>query len=164
MVRSYSRSSPTSLPGEVSSFVGRRHELAEIRHLLAGYRLLTLLGVGGVGKTRLAIRAGRDMLRAFRNGVHLVDLSGLADPSLLAETIASSLGLRDDSTEPPVERLVDLLSDAQMLIILDNCEHLLDDSAVIVDTLLAACADLRILVTSRSALRIDGECTMPVPR
>lgn len=152
-----------NLPVEVSSFVGRRHELAEIRHLLASYRLVTLLGVGGVGKTRLAVRAGRDLQRAFRNGVHLVDLAALPDASLLIPTVASALGMRDDSPRPPMDRLVDHLADQQMLIILDNCEHLLDACAVLVDTLLATCPELRVLATSRSALRIEAECTMPVP-
>lgn len=152
-----------NLPVEVSSFVGRRHELAEIRHLLASYRLVTLLGVGGVGKTRLAVRAGKDLQRAFRNGVHLVDLAALVDPGLLVQTVACALGMRDDSTRPPMDRLVEHLADQQMLIILDNCEHLLDASAVLVDTLLANCPELRVLATSRSALRIEAECTMPVP-
>lgn len=103
------------------------------------------------------------MQRAFRNGVHLVDLAGLTDASLLPQTIATSLGLRDDSPRPPIERLVESFADGQLLIILDNCEHMLDESAQIVDTLLTSCPELRVLVTSRSALRIDGECTMPVP-
>lgn len=151
------------LPVEVSSFVGRRHELAEIRHLLASYRLVTLLGVGGVGKTRLAVRAGRDLQRAFRNGLHLVDLATLSDAGLLAQTIGAALGLRDDSPRSPVDGLIEQLADQQMLLILDNCEHVLDDCAVFVDALLAACPEVRVLATSRSALRIEAECTMPVP-
>ncbi|MQA60832.1 MAG: LuxR family transcriptional regulator [Actinophytocola sp.] len=151
------------MPVEVSSFVGRRHELAKIRNLLAGHRLVTLLGVGGVGKTRLAIHAGRDLHRAFRDGVFLADLAGLTDATLLAQTVASSLGLRDDSPLPPEERLVELLAERQLLIVLDNCEHLVDDCARLLDTLLSACPEVRVLATSRTALQIDAECTLPVP-
>jgi len=163
MVRVDAAPRAQTLPAEVSSFVGRRTQLAKIRQLLADHRLVTILGVGGVGKTRLAVRAVRDVHRGFRDGVHLVDLAELTDASLLAQTVATALGLRDDSPQPPVERLEEQLADRQLLIVLDNCEHLVDDCAVLVDRLLSACPQLRVLATSRTALQIDAECTMPLP-
>lgn len=150
------------LPVEASSFVGRRHELTHVRDLLSSHRLVTILGVGGVGKTRLASRVARDVQRAFRNGVYLVDLAGLTDRTLLAQTVASAVGLRDDSTLPALDRLVDQLADQQLLILLDNCEHIIEESALMVDVLLASCSELRVLATSRTALQIAAECTMPL--
>ncbi|MPY83879.1 MAG: AAA family ATPase [Actinophytocola sp.] len=155
------RSSP--LPVEAASFVGRRHELAKIRTLLANNRLVTLLGVGGVGKTRLALRAAHDLHRAFHDGVCVVDLAGLSDSTLLAQTTAAALGLRDDSTLPPTDRLIEQLVERQLLLVLDNCEHLVEDCAALVDAILSHCADVRVLATSRSALQIEAECTLPLP-
>ncbi|MPY79464.1 MAG: LuxR family transcriptional regulator [Actinophytocola sp.] len=152
-----------SLPVEAASFVGRRHELAKIRTLLGNNRLVTLLGVGGVGKTRLALRAAHDLHRAFHDGVYVVDLAGLSDASLLAPTTAAALGLRDDSPLPPTERLIEQLAERQLLIVLDNCEHMIDDCAMLVDAILSTCADVRVLATSRIALQIEAECTLPLP-
>lgn len=151
------------LPVEAASFVGRRHELAKIRTLLANNRLVTLLGVGGVGKTRLALRAAHDLHRAFHDAVCVVDLAGLSDPTLLAQTTAAALGLRDDSPLPPTDRLIEQLAERQLLIVLDNCEHLVEDCAALVDAILSHCADVRVLATSRSALQIEAECTLPLP-
>jgi len=151
-----------NLPVEVSTFVGRRRELAEVRKLLSSYRLVTLTGVGGVRKTRLALRAASDLQQGFRDGVWLVDLAGLTDPALVANGIATALGLSDLSRKP-VARLTDHLADRQLLLVLDNCEHLLDACAVLVDALLRSCPELRVLATSRQMLGIHGECTMRVP-
>src|SRR5947207_1059601 len=120
------RRSEGNLPADVTSFVGRRREVAEVKQLLTASRLVTLTGVGGVGKTRLAVRVARDVRRAFSDGAWLVDLSGLQDPSLLAQTVASSLGLRDEFGRSPAAALTEYLTDRQLLLVLDNCEHLLD--------------------------------------
>ncbi|GAA5115392.1 ATP-binding protein [Haloechinothrix salitolerans] len=153
----------SSLPVEAASFVGRRHELAKIRTLLGNNRLVTLLGVGGVGKTRLALRAAHDLRRAFHDGVYVVNLAGLSDAGLLPQTTAAALGMRDDSPLQPTERLIEQLAERQVLIVLDNCEHLIDDCAMLVDAILCGCPDVRVLATSRTALQIEAECTLPLP-
>ena len=151
------------VPAEVTSFVGRRRELAEIKRLLATTRLLTLTGSGGVGKTRLALRTAVDVQRAFPDGVWLVELAPLQDPALVALAVFNSLQLRDQSARWPMATIADYLADKNLLLILDNCEHLLSASAVLADNLLRACPDLRILVTSRQPLGISGEVTLTVP-
>ncbi|GII53761.1 LuxR family transcriptional regulator [Planotetraspora thailandica] len=150
-----------NLPADVTSFVGRRQELAEIRRLLSVSRLVTLTGVGGVGKTRLALRAASDQHRAF-DAVWLVDLSVLDDPSLVAPAIAETVGLRDQTTESPMRALSAFLAARRTLLVLDNCEHVLDATAELADCLLRAAPELRILATSRRSLGITGERTMPV--
>jgi predicted ATPase/DNA-binding CsgD family transcriptional regulator len=156
------RGSPGNLPAEVTSFVGRRHELTGIRRMLATSRLVTLTGAGGVGKTRLAQRVGLDMRRAFPDGVWLVELAELRDPDLVAVTVAEALGVREESVSPGAPGLATFLGDQQALLILDNCEHLVAACADLAETLLRACPGLRILVTSRQALRIAGEATLTV--
>lgn len=131
--------------------------------MLGNNRLVTLLGVGGVGKTRLAVRAAHDLHRAFHDGVYLVDLAGLSDARLLAQTTVAALGLRDDSPLQPTDRLIEQLADRQLLIVLDNCEHLIDDCAELVEAILSSCPDVRVLATSRTALQIEAECTLPLP-
>src|SRR5690349_18602218 len=111
------------LPAEVTSFVGRRRELADTRRLLAGSRLLTLLGVGGVGKTRLALRMAAEVRRTFTDGVCLVELAALRDPALLGLTLAEALELSQVSADPTAD-LAEYLEDKQLLLVLDNCEHL----------------------------------------
>jgi len=150
-----------NLPAELTSFVGRRREVAEVRRLLSMSRLVTLTGVGGVGKTRLALRAASEFRRAF-DGIWLVDLAGLTDPSLVAQTVAATVGLRDQSARAPLSVLSDFLAPKRALLVLDNCEHLLDACAVLADALLRAAPELRILATSRQSLRIDGEFTLAV--
>ncbi|MFB4278190.1 LuxR C-terminal-related transcriptional regulator [Nonomuraea sp. MTCD27] len=151
------------LPSEVTSFVGRRHEVAEVRRLLGASRAVTLTGTGGVGKTRLAVRAGQEVRRAFRDGVWLVELAALSDPGLLARVVAEALEIRTRSAAPPMAVLTEHLRGRQALVILDNCEHLLDACAVLADTLLRAAPEVRILATSRQALGIAGEQSVPVP-
>ncbi|MFE3000920.1 ATP-binding protein [Nocardia sp. NPDC059246] len=156
------------LPVDIDRFVGRRNELTEIKRLLSGTRLLTLTGVGGVGKTRLALRVARDLRRTFRDEVRLVELAGLRDPELLADTIAAGLGLRDQSVRWCGSALVDHIQDQAMLLVLDNCEHLTDACAALVDELLRNCAELRVLATSREPLELNGESVftvsaLPVP-
>ncbi|MEU7904411.1 LuxR C-terminal-related transcriptional regulator [Actinoplanes sp. NPDC049118] len=151
-----------NLPAEVTSFVGRRHEMTGVRRMLSTSRLVTLTGAGGVGKTRLGIRVGREMRRAFNDGVWLVELAELRDPDLVAVTVAEALGIREESVSPDAPGLATFLAGRQALLILDNCEHLVGACADLAETLLRACPDLRILVTSRQALRISGEATLTV--
>ncbi|MCO5971058.1 ATP-binding protein [Actinoallomurus soli] len=151
------------VPAEVTSFVGRRHEVAEVKRLLSVSRLVTLSGVGGVGKTRLATRVGTLVHRAFPDGVWLVELAALNDPGLLVPAVCEALRIPDRSVRPPLQVLVDHLEDAQALLILDNCEHLVGECAVLAEALLRACPRLRILATSRQALGVAGEQTLSVP-
>ncbi|TDD01963.1 ATP-binding protein, partial [Nonomuraea diastatica] len=151
------------LPAEVTSFIGRRHEVAEVRKLLAASRAVTLTGVGGVGKTRLALRVGQDVRRSFRDGVWLVELASLHQPGLLAESVVEALEIRGHTAASPIDVLTDHLHDKQALLILDNCEHLVHECAVLAETLLRAAGDLRILATSRQALGIASEQAVPVP-
>ena len=152
-----------NLPAELTSFVGRRGELAEVRRLLAGFRLVTLTGVGGVGKTRLAQRAATGLRRAFRDGVWLVRLDQVQDEALVAQAVAMALGLQDRAGYAPAAALAEYLAGRQLLLVLDNCEHLVDAAAKLADLLLRAAGGLRVLATSREALNIDGEMVLPVP-
>ncbi len=151
-----------NLPAELTSFVGRRGELAQVKQLLAGSRLVTLTGVGGVGKTRLALRAAAGLRRAFRDGVWLVQLDQLRDQALVAQAVAAALGLQDRAGYTPAATLADYLAGRQLLLVLDNCEHLVDAAAKLADLLLRAAAGLRVLATSRESLNIDGETVLPV--
>jgi len=151
------------LPAELTSFVGRRRELGEVKQLLSSTRLLTLTGPGGVGKTRLALRAAADLARAFKDGAAVVELAALEDPALLATVVARSMGLREQSARWLPATLAEYLADKHLLLVLDNCEHLLHPCAVLAETLLRGATDLRILTTSREALNIDGETTLAVP-
>ena len=156
------RGSLGNLPAEVTSFVGRRHEMTDVRRLLAASRLVTLAGAGGVGKTRLAQRVGLEMRRAFTDGVWLIELAELRDPDLVAVTVAEALGVREESVSPGAPGLAAFLAEQQVLLILDNCEHLVSACADLTETLLRSCPNLRILITSRQALRIVGEATLTV--
>ncbi len=159
------RSTPSgrgALPAELTTFVGRRRELAETRKLLAGSRMLTLTGVGGVGKTRLALRMAAEVRRTFPDGVWFVELAALHDPQLLASTVANTLELRQGSGDPAGD-LAGYLEEKRLLLVLDNCEHLTDACAVLTSKLLAAAPDLRILATSRHVLGVEGEQILVVP-
>ncbi|MGY4784356.1 ATP-binding protein [Rhodococcus opacus] len=148
---------------ELTSFVGRRRELTEAKRLLSLARLVTLTGVGGVGKTRLAVRVAANARRAFDDGVWLIELGELNDPDLLADTVVAALGLREQSSNPSLELLAEHLADRRVLLLLDNCEHLVEAAAVLAETLLRQCPGLRILATSREPLGIGGEAVMRVP-
>jgi predicted ATPase/DNA-binding CsgD family transcriptional regulator len=151
-----------ALPVELTSFVGRRQELGDIRRLLAGSRMLTLTGMGGVGKTRLALRTAAGVRRAFPDGVWFVELAALSDPQLLPHTVASALGL-DHVSEAPLADLADHLQDKQLLLVLDNCEHLTEACAVVASKLLAAAPGLHVLATSRHVLGVEGEQVLAIP-
>jgi predicted ATPase/DNA-binding NarL/FixJ family response regulator len=152
-----------NLPAELTSFVGRRRELAEVKRLLAGSRLVTLTGIGGVGKTRLALRAAAGLRRAFRDGVWLVPLDQVRDEALVAQAVAAALGLQDRAGYAPAATLADYLTGRQLLLVLDNCEHLVDEAAKLADLLLRAAPGLRVLATSRESLNMSGETVLPVP-
>src|SRR5918997_633465 len=151
-----------NLPAELTSFVARDRELELIRDRLSTSRLVTLVGPGGVGKTRVALRAAHRARRAFRDGTWLVDLSALRDPALLAQHVAAALDLRDESGRWLVATLSDHLSRRPLLLLLDNCEHLLDACAALARSLLLAGSELRILATSREPLAIHGESLVPI--
>jgi len=152
-----------NLPAEITSFVGRRRELADAKRALSKSRLVTLTGVGGVGKTRVAERVARDRRRAYPHGVWLVELAELADPALLTQTVLTELSVRGPSSGDALKALIDSLSSRHLLLVLDNCEHLLDEVAVLSAALLRTCPDLQILATSREPLRVVGEALLPVP-
>ncbi|QYB07399.1 protein kinase [Rhodococcus sp. USK10] len=152
-----------NLPLELTSFVGRRSELAEVKRLLSTTRLLTLTGLGGVGKTRLALRAATNTRRVFDDGVWLVELAELRDGSLVADVVAAELGLRDQSARPTEDVLVDFLATRKALLVLDNCEQVVAAAAQLVETLLRRCPDIRVLATSREILDISGEASFRVP-
>ncbi|NMN98372.1 ATP-binding protein [Antrihabitans stalactiti] len=151
-----------NLPADLTSFVGRRSEAGAVRQLLSADRLVTLTGVGGVGKTRLALRVAHDLRRAFPDGVCLVELASLKDPDLLPHTVIDALGIREQSANA-ASVLADYLRSRHTLLVLDNCEHMLVETATLVDRLLRAAPKLRILATSRQALMIAGEHVYPVP-
>ncbi|MBF5001076.1 protein kinase [Nocardia sp. BSTN01] len=160
--QSFPASRTAELPLELTSFIDRRAETAEIKSLLAAVRLVTLTGVGGVGKTRLALRAPSTVRTDFADGVWLIELADVTDPALLIDVVASALGLRDDSPLPMREALLGFLRSRHALLVLDNGEQVVDALADLVETLLLACADLRILVTTREPLDIAGEAVLRV--
>lgn len=154
---------PTNLPIQLTSFVGREKELADVKRLLHDSHMLTLIGPGGTGKTRLAIQAGSELIEQFPDGVWLVELAPILDPAFVPRTIAQALGLRDEPQRPVIDMLCDYLRDKKILIVLDNCEHLVDACARTADKILRAAPDVRILASSREALGIGGEVTYRVP-
>ena len=151
------------VPAEVASFVGRRAELSEVKRLLGVSRLVTLTGVGGVGKTRLAVQAAHSVRRVFEDGVWLVDLATLSNPVLLVDAVTGALEIRDQSDRSGLAILREHLAGKRMLLVLDNCEHMLTECAVLVDAMLAALPGLRVLTTSRQELGAPGEHVVEVP-
>lgn len=152
-----------NLPTQVTSFVGREKEIGEIKELLKSNRLLTLAGAGGVGKTRLSLQVGADLLDDFPDGVWQVELAALSNPGLVPQSVASALGFREEPKRTLTETLVDGLRSKKLLLILDNCEHLVEPCAQLADALLKACPGVRIMTTSREALRVAGEVQWRVP-
>jgi predicted ATPase/tRNA A-37 threonylcarbamoyl transferase component Bud32 len=152
---------PNNLPAMITSFIGRDRETAEVRRHMDASRLVTLTGAGGSGKTRLGLEVAREAMAATADGAWLVELAPLADGDHLARSIASVLGIVDDGD--PMQAVLQTLRDKKSLLILDNCEHLIDSVAVLVETLLRSCGQLRVLATSREPLDITGEATFRVP-
>jgi len=148
---------------QASSFVGRERELDELEGMLASSRLLTLTGPGGCGKTRLALQAAADLAEEFESGVGFVELASLSATELVAEGVARALGVHWGAGLSPAEALLDHLGPREMLLLLDNCEHLIEGCAGLADALLSSCPGLKILATSREALRVPGERAWLVP-
>ncbi|GAD82352.1 protein kinase [Nocardia asteroides NBRC 15531] len=151
------------LPVELNSFVGRRTELAAVHRALSGARVVTLTGIGGVGKTRVAVRVAADAKDQYADGVAFVPLGELSDRSQLTGAVASALGVRGRAALPLPELLTDYLGDRNLLLVLDNCEHLVAAVAEFAAALLRACPALRILATSREPIGVDGEAVVPIP-
>lgn len=154
---------PNNLPHQLTSFVGRDREVAEIKTLLSGTRLLTLTGAGGSGKTRLALQVVADLLDQYPDGVWLTELASLSVPALLPQAAASVLGVAERPGRPLDETLLEHLRSRSMLLVFDNCEHLLQACASLVDVILRRCPHVRVLATSREGLGIAGELTFRVP-
>jgi predicted ATPase/class 3 adenylate cyclase len=154
---------PNNLPRQLTSFVGREREIAEIKHLLANSTLLTIVGAGGAGKTRLALQVAADVLEEFADGVWQVELAPLVDPAQVAPAVASALSVRPEPGRALGETLADYLQPKHTLLILDNCEHLVDACATLASELLRVCPHLRILCTSREALGVAGEVAWRIP-
>ena len=153
----------TNLPVPLTSFIGREREIEGVKHLLSSTRLLTLTGSGGIGKTRLAIQAANELIKSYRDGVWWVELAPLMDEGLVSQAVAQVLGVRESLGQPLTESVRNFLREKQLLLILDNCEHLIAACAQFAEDLLTQCASLRILTTSREALGITGETTLHVP-
>ncbi|WP_233213315.1 protein kinase domain-containing protein [Mycobacterium hubeiense] len=151
-----------NLPLELTSFIGRRDELSAVQHMLTSARLVTLTGIGGIGKTRLALRAASEAAADFADGVWLVEFGELRDAGLLVDVVADTLGLREESNQPLIDHLVEHLSARNLLLVLDNCEQVVDTAAGLAERLLRACPGLRIIATSREALGIGGEAVLRV--
>ena len=154
--------SRNNLPQQLTKFVGRQHEMAQIRDIWGHTRIVTLTGPGGIGKTRLSLQIAGESLPAYDDGVWFVELASLADPGLVAQTVAATLGLREEVSRPIADTLADYLEARHLLLVLDNCEHLLSAVARLIDMLLRRSRGLHVLATSREALAIGGEAVFRV--
>ena len=152
-----------NLPAEATTFVGRRRELGEIRKKLTTARLVSLVGPGGVGKTRLAIRAATDLARGFSDGAWLVELGEVSDAGLVTHAALAALDLRDQAGAKPIEILVSHVRQRQLLLVIDNCEHVLEAAAQLASEVLRAAPEVRVIATSREPLQIAGEYVVPIP-
>ena len=152
-----------NLPAEATSFIGRRHELAELRRKLTAARLVSLVGPGGVGKSRLAIRAATDLGRGFPGGAWLVELAEVRDPALVGNAVMAALDLRDQAATEPLALLLSYLKDKRVLLVVDNCEHLLGAAAEVVTEVIRAAPGVRVVATSREPLSVSGEHLIPIP-
>ncbi|MEV3962255.1 protein kinase [Nocardia sp. NPDC050193] len=151
-----------NLPLELTGLVDRRADLTELKNLLSRSRSVTLVGTGGVGKTRVALKAASQVRRDYADGVWLVDLAAVTEAGLLVDTVAATLGVRDDSTRPLLHTLLNYLYSRDTLLVLDNCEHIVEAVAELTETLLVSCPGVRTIVTSREPLKIAGEVTQSV--
>jgi predicted ATPase/class 3 adenylate cyclase/tetratricopeptide (TPR) repeat protein len=154
---------PHNLPQHVTTFVGREREAAEVRELLGTHRLVTITGVGGTGKTRLALRVAEELLEGQPDGAWLVELGALTERALVVAAVARALEVAEEPAKPLLQTLVERLKPKRLLLVLDNCEHLLDVCAELADTLVRGCPEVRVLATSREALKVRGERVFPLP-
>jgi non-specific serine/threonine protein kinase len=154
---------PNNFPVQLTSFIGRENEIAEVKQELETHRLVTLTGSGGTGKTRLSLQVAADLLERFDHGVWFVELAPLTDPDLIPQTILSTIGVQEQQGKTPLDVLKEYLHEKQALILLDNCEHLISASAKAANDLLNAAPKLKILASSREALGVKGEVSYPVP-
>src|SRR5215203_6345124 len=152
-----------NLPAPRTSFVGREREMIEVKRMMAMTRLLTITGVGGSGKTRLALEVARDLVGAYPDGVWLAELAPLTEGGLVTQEVARALDVQERPDRPLTDALVDALSDKELLLVVDNCEHLVEATALLVDILLDSCPRLKVLATSRVSLGIGGEVLWHVP-
>jgi non-specific serine/threonine protein kinase len=152
-----------NLPYQLTSFIGREQEIAQLQELVIANRLVTLTGAGGAGKTRLAIEVASRLIDAFPDGVWLVELAALSDPRLVPQAVAKALEVKEQPARPVIETLSDYLASKKLLLVLDNVEHLLDACVRLVDEILRRCRDVAVLVTSRERLAMTGELTYRVP-
>ncbi|MBI3163886.1 MAG: protein kinase, partial [Chloroflexi bacterium] len=152
-----------NLPAQLTSFIGRERELTEIKKLLGDTHMLTLMGPGGTGKTRLLLQTARDVYDAYPDGAWLVELAPILDPLLVPRTVAIAVGLRDEPQRPVIDMLCDYLREKDMLLLLDNCEHLVDACAKMAGQILRAAPKVRIMASSREALGVSGEVMVRVP-
>ena len=154
---------PNNLPEQLTTFIGRQRELDEVIDLISENRLITLTGVGGVGKTRLAIQAAAETVEHDPDGVFLVELAAIEDPSLVMRAVAESISVNEQPTRPLLDTMLDHLSERDLLIVLDNCEHVIHDAAKLCDQILRAAPGVSIIATSREGLAIGGERLWQVP-
>ncbi len=154
---------PNNLPVQLTSFIGRDVEKKFLKELIKQTHLLTLTGTGGAGKTRLALQFGADLIDDFANGVWLIELAAISQPGSISEGITKSLGITEVPNKSLENTIIDFLKDKEILLILDNCEHLINASAVITEKLLINCPKLKIIATSREALKCSGEQIYNVP-
>ena len=163
MPRSKANQIPHNLPSPLSVFIGREHEISEVKRLLSTHRLVTLSGPGGCGKTRLALKVSHELLEEFGHGIWFVELASIFDPALVPQTVGSTFNIRELSGQLLIDALVNFLSGREILLVIDNCEHLITACAQFAETILQKCPDLKILATSREVLGITGEVAWVVP-
>lgn len=154
---------PNNLPVQLTSFVGREHEIIQVRDLIHRARLLTLTGAGGSGKTRLSVQVAAEIIDEFEKGAWFVGLAPISEPSLVPDAVLKALELREEVGRAPLDMITDFLHAKKLLLILDNCEHVIEACAQLAHRLLTRCPNLKILATSREALGAAGEVTYPVP-
>ena len=154
---------PNNLPVQLTTFIGREHEIEDAKKRLKSAHLLTLIGPGGTGKTRLSLQLAAELLPSFADGVWIAELAPLTDPALIVQTIGSIFGLREQAWMSLNELVMDYLRAKNILLVLDNCEHLVEACAKLVDQLLHGCPNLKIIASSREALGITGETVLRVP-
>ncbi len=156
-------SATNNLPAQLTTFIGRERELKEANEKLASAKLLTLIGPGGTGKTRLSLQIAAEQIANFKDGVWLVELAPISDPTFITSTIASVFNIREVQNISLIQLVIDFLRAKELLLVLDNCEHLVESSAQMADQLLHACLNLKIIASSREALGINGETVYRVP-